>query len=217
MAAETTTPPAKCLKCNGDLASPIVCGGCQTLYPPPQSADYFDLLGLQRRYAIDEAQLAAAFRAITRYIHPDRFAAQTDEVRTLSTRLSAELNRAVSVLRDPVQRAAYLLELAGGPSAVEVRDVPGEILTEVMTLREQGDAARSASNTEAIRRLRTTVEARRDQIMGHIADKAAQLPDCADDEKKALRRLLNSVKYFENLCAELAPDPLAPARRTGNG
>ena len=217
MAAESTTPPAKCLKCQGHLASPIFCGGCQTLYPPPQSADYFDLLGLRRQYAINEAQLNTAFRTITRYIHPDRFATQNDEVRALATRLSAELNQAVSVLRDPVQRAAYLLELAGGPSAVEVRDVPTALLTEVMTLREGADRARSTGDAETMRRLHTSVHERRGEIMRQITEKAGRLPDCTDDEKNTLRRLLNSVRYFESLLSEFAPDPLATAQRAGNG
>jgi hypothetical protein len=53
--------------------------------------------------------------------------------------------------------------------------------------------------------------------MEQIAEKAGRLPDCTDDEKNALRRLLNSVRYFESLLSELAPDPLAPAQRTRNG
>ena len=138
------------MKCEANLAFPIVCSGCQTLYPRPQMADYFDLLGLERCYAVDEAKLEAACRALTRNVHPDRFTGQPDEVRAMATRLSAEVNQAVDVLKDPVRRANYMLELAGGPSAAEVHDVPGDLLMEVMTLREQIEEAQAQSDAEAL-------------------------------------------------------------------
>jgi molecular chaperone HscB len=216
MATDSSTPPAKCLKCQGRLESPIVCAGCQTLYPPPQTADYFDLLGLPRKYAIDEQQLASAFRAITRYIHPDKHAVQTDEVRALSTRLSAEVNRAASVLRDPVQRAAYMLELCGGPSAVEVRDVPPSFLAEVMELRERIDEARAADNATSMTELRGEIEARRADTMKQIIERADSLAAAYDDERKSYRKLLNSIRYFDNLLAELVADPLAQSTGTGH-
>lgn len=217
MPTEDLAPPSKCLHCESKLVSPIVCTGCQTLYPTPQSADYFDLLGLPRRYAIDEERLASAFRAITRYIHPDRFADQPPEVCALATRLSADVNRAVAVLSDPVQRAAYMLELANGPSAAEMRNVPGNLLAEVMMLREEIDQARSAGDTPALARLRRDVEARRTAIVEQLPDRADSLGTADDEEKKAFRLLLNSIRYHENLLAELTADPLARNPEAQNG
>ena len=218
MPSNGSTVPVKCLNCQAELASPIVCTGCQSLFPAPQSADYFDLLGLERRYAIDEAELTSAFRAITRNIHPDRFTNQPDQLRLLATRLSAELNQAMRVLKDPVQRAGYLLELMGGRSATEMRDVPGTLLAEVMMLREELEEARSADNPEAlITRLRSSLEARRADTLQQIASRAEQLATSSDEEKKELRKLLNSVKYFDNLLEELVSDPLAHETGVGDG
>jgi molecular chaperone HscB len=191
------------LKCNAELASPIVCTGCQALYLPPQSTDYFDLLGLERCYAIDEEKLAAAFRAITRNIHPDRFVGQPAEVRNLATRLSAEVNEAISVLGDGVQRAAYMLELAGGPSAAEVREVPGSLLADVMMFREQMEEARSADDEVELERLHLTLRTRREASLQRIADRADRLASSSDDQKKEFRRLLNSIKYFDNLLSAI--------------
>ncbi|MCH7993122.1 MAG: DnaJ domain-containing protein [Planctomycetes bacterium] len=105
-----------------------MCTQCQTLMPVPHEASYFDLLGLQRTFAQDDARLATAFRAISRKIHPDRFAHGTEDTRLLATRLSAAVNHAYEVLKNPVRRAGYLLELAGGPDGSEMRDVPGNLL-----------------------------------------------------------------------------------------
>ena len=38
----------------------------------------------------------------------------------------------------------------------------------------------------------------------------------ADEQKKEMRRLINSVKYYDNLLKELAADPLAEASSTTN-
>jgi molecular chaperone HscB len=211
MSTERSTVPAKCMKCKAHLDFPIVCTGCQALYPRPQTADYFDLLGLERRYAVEETRLDAVSRALARNVHPDRFAGQPEEVRTLAIRLSAEVNQAIDVLRDPVRRAGYMLELAGGPSATEVRDVPPELLTDVMTLREQIEEARSSGHRDTLEHLRATINTRRAEILKRIAERADQLATSDDESKQEVRRLLNSVKYYDNLLKDLAVDPLASA------
>ncbi len=209
MNATSPTVPIKCLKCDRELGSPIVCTGCKTLFPPPRSADYFDLLGLKRRYSIDDAQLTAAFRALTRNIHPDRFTDQPEEMRSLSTQLCAEINQALIILKDPVQRAAYMLESAGGPSAVELREVPGNLLAEVMIVREQVEVARFAGDDRALNRVRISLQTRRTEILRQVAEQADRLAACSDEQKKEMRRRLNAIKYLDNLLDELTVDPLA--------
>lgn len=201
--------PAKCLHCQSPLITPIVCDGCRSLYPPPPWADYFALLGLPRTYAIDVKKLRSAFRGIARGIHPDRFSGEAEEVRSLATRLSAEVNQAFHVLSDPVRRADYLLELSGGPSAAEMREVPGDFLAEVMMLREEIDQAKTADDDEALVRHRESIAARRQESLRQIAVLAESSADLGAPERKSLRRLLNSMKYLDNLLAELAVDPLA--------
>ena len=212
MASDGLSLPAKCLHCQAALTTPIVCDGCRSLYPPPPWADYFVLLGLQRAYTIDEKKLKAAFRGIARGVHPDRFTGESEEVRSLATRLSAEVNQAFYVLADPVRRADYLLEFAGGPSAAEMRDVPGDFLADVMILREEIDQAKTADDDEALQRHRESIAARRQDTLQQIAALAESVAGLDEVERKVLRRLLNSMKYFENLLAELAGDPFSEPR-----
>lgn len=216
MTTDETTVPARCLHCEAQQTSPIVCEGCQSLYPLPHSADYFDLLSVPRRYAIDQATLAAAFRAIARSVHPDRFGGEREEVRRLATRLSAEVNQAFNVLKDPVKRADYMLALAGGPGAAELRDVPEDLLAEVMMLREQVDEVKAAGDTAALEVHRSKIAKRRAATLQLIADRADRLDTSGEDERKELRRLLNSVKYFNNLLREVASDPLAEKSGAGD-
>lgn len=211
MPTDQTSIPSRCTHCQADLTFPVVCVGCRSLYPRPESVDYFTLLGLDRGYFLDEQKLRSTFQALTKHIHPDRFNDAPEEVRRLSTRLAADVNNAITVLLHPVRRAAYLLDLAGGPTAAQDRSVSGDLLAEIMTLREEIAEAREEQNTDALARIRDALQVRRAGTLEQIGPLADQL-DQADDERKIkLRRLINAMKYFDNLLAELAQDPLRPA------
>ena len=203
-----TTPelalPTKCLHCKGKLDTPIVCTGCHTLYPMPVSMDYFELFQIPRRYRIDLADVERKFLAISRNIHPDYFGGSSDDMRRLSVNLSAELNEALRVLKDPVLRAGYLLEEAGGPSAATDRTVPQAVLTNVMMLREEVEEA--TADPETVTMVRRKAERKRRQMLDDIADLADRLDKASTDEKTRLRHLLNSVRYYDNLLAELPGD-----------
>lgn len=216
MAADGQNVSAICPKCRTAMVTPIVCDGCRALYPPPPGADRFSLLGLPRTYAIAEKRLNAAFRAIARAVHPDRFGGAAEEVRSLATRLSAELNQAFDVLSDPVRRADYLLELAGGPSAAEMREVPGGFLADVMMLREEIDQAKTANDDNALLGHRESIATQRQVALQQIAVLAESSAALDEPNRKALRRLLNSMKYFDNLLTELAVDPLAVSARAAH-
>jgi molecular chaperone HscB len=199
MSDATATVPKKCLACDAQLTSPIVCQGCHSLYPVPKEVDYFDLLGLPRRYDIDLAELNERFVALSRHVHPDYFSQAAEPARQLSVRLSAELNDAVQLLRDPVLRADYLLETAGGQSAPQDRTVPTEVLSQTLLLREEIDDARTSHDPARLAELRQTVDLRRRELIERIGELAPRVPTASDEDKVQLRRTINSVKYFANL------------------
>jgi len=172
---------------------------------------------MPRTYAIDEKKLYSSYLAIARGVHPDRFTSASDEDRSLATRLSAALNQAYDVLSDPVRRADYLLEIAGGPSAAEMREVPGDFLADIMTLREEIDQAKTAQDDNALLRHREAVVARRQETRRRIAALAESCADLDNRQRAELRRLLNSMNYYDNLLTELAVDPFAaPAKSTND-
>jgi molecular chaperone HscB len=176
-----------------------VCEGCHRLYPLPQSVDHFALLGLPRTFDVDAAALHRQFLAISKHVHPDYFGGADEAMRGLATRLSAQLNEAMRVLKDPLLRASYMLETTGGPNAAEDRNVPPDVLAEALTLREEIDEAREAGQSAEIDRIRDRIDARRDEYMAQITALAGKLPQAAVDERVALRRALNAVKYYQNL------------------
>ena len=209
--AISTTINTECPNCDAARSSPIVCDDCCSLFPVPPTATYFDLLVIPPRFALDEAALLKAYRNLTRRIHPDRFGGATSNVSDLATRRSAQINEAYGVLCDPLRRANYLLTLAGGPSAAETRDVPGNLLAEIMTLREEIDQACNDGDTEAIARHRNTITERRQHVLEQVANWADRLDACDENERVEFRKQLNSIKYFDNLLTQLTIDPLAEA------
>jgi len=199
MSATEKTVPEKCHACDAELKSPIVCQGCRALYPLPETVDYFSLLALPRRYDLDEAALAERFVALSRNVHPDFFTGAGEKMSELATKLSAELNDAAHVLKDPVLRAGYLLVTCGGPSAAEDRTVPPDVLAAAMLLREEIEEAQAEKKEAELDRLRDAIGAARQKLLDEIAALARTLPDANSEDKTCLRRAINSIKYYDNM------------------
>src|SRR5436190_23396159 len=99
--------------------------------------DHFDRLGLPRRFSLDPAALEREYLIRSRAVHPDYHQLASSAEQAASVELSAAVNEAYSTLKDPFRRAEYLLKLAGGPSASELKDVPAEFLEEMLDLRTE--------------------------------------------------------------------------------
>ena len=86
---------------------------CGALQPPDDAADLFAVLGLPARFAVDLAAAEAAYKELSRQVHPDRFATADPRARRASLARTVQLNEAWRTLKDPVRRAEYLLLRAG--------------------------------------------------------------------------------------------------------
>ena len=53
--------------------------------------------------------LEASFKTLQRHLHPDKHATQGTEVRGYAEQHSAQLNAGYNTLKDPLQRAQYLV------------------------------------------------------------------------------------------------------------
>ena len=82
--------------------------------------DYFALFGLPRRYALDEGALEAAWHELQGRVHPDRHAHLSDFEKRRSMQWATRVNEGFRVLRKPLARAQYLLELAGVDAALSI-------------------------------------------------------------------------------------------------
>ncbi|MCK4951234.1 MAG: Fe-S protein assembly co-chaperone HscB [Gammaproteobacteria bacterium] len=101
------------------------------------SSNYFEIFELPISFTIDLTLLVQRFRDLQQVVHPDRFASASDQERRISMQQSTRLNEAYQVLKDPLSRARYLLELNGIQWEDEKSTVSDtEFLMEQMELRE---------------------------------------------------------------------------------
>src|SRR5437899_2429973 len=105
--------------------------------PPMPDATHFEVLGLPRRFALDPHEVEANYLRQSREIHPDYHQLGAASEQRASLELTARLNEAHRILRDPFRRAEYLLEVEGGPSAAEHREMSPAFLEEMLELRMQ--------------------------------------------------------------------------------
>ncbi len=77
------------------------------------SADFFSLFELPRGFRLNLSELDSRYRDVQAQVHPDRFAHASETERRLSMQWATHANEAYQTLKKPLERAKYLLHLAG--------------------------------------------------------------------------------------------------------
>jgi molecular chaperone HscB len=120
-------------------------------------ADYFGLLGLERRWQLDRGALERNYLERSQASHPDGFIGQDSATQRAAMERSSQLNQGYRTLRDPVLRAEYLVKLGGidldssDPRTGAPRPSK-DFLIEMIELRErlaEGDVAAVQGEIEA--------------------------------------------------------------------
>ena len=75
--------------------------------------DYFEFFSLPPKLSLDTAALEKSFYALSRRLHPDRFAGKPVAEQEAALAQSSLLNDAYRTLKDPIARTEYLLKLEG--------------------------------------------------------------------------------------------------------
>ncbi len=193
--------PIKCMACDHPMQVAVVCDHCRSLAPAEQ-LDYFAIFGLAPEFDLDTDVLRDAYYRASRVIHPDRLATEpVDDARGL--RLSAKVNEAYKVLRDPIARAGYLLELQGGASAEHDRRVAPEVLSDTLELRERIEDAGAARDAAGLAAIEREIDQKRRETEDAVTSLARKLPGDAELRDR-LRVELNTIRYWHRLTEDLA-------------
>ncbi len=105
---------------------------------PDFQQNYFELFSVSREFDLSLALLSERFRHLQGQLHPDRYASKSAHEQRVAVQYSAFVNQAYTTLKDPLERALYMLELAGvSAEQVSAEKIDGGFLMEQMELREK--------------------------------------------------------------------------------
>ncbi len=188
------------------------------------TSDYFAVFGLPRKLGVAAAPLEQKFLQLSWKLHPDNFVNASEQDRELSLKRSSELNDAYRVLRDPVARLEYLLEIEGERVEGEKKQqAPPELLEEVFELNESLDELRGAKESGGdLIELKRKLEAAEESFAGKLKEVDSQLQSVEKDwdagvdasadtatRKKlflGMNELLNRRSYIRNLVTNVAKE-----------
>jgi molecular chaperone HscB len=167
------------------------------------SMDHFEAFGLPRTYALDLKQLETNYLEACKTSHPDFHLAPSELAQAL--RKTAEINQAYQTLKDSFSRAEYLLKLNAGPSSEQIREVPSEILEQVMEWRMDleeilGNPQKQAEVSSLIRQKMFFLE---ELLLKEFKKLESLLDESLSESLRKIRVSLNSIKYLKNLQDEL--------------
>jgi molecular chaperone HscB len=180
---------ASCWSCGKTRpAEAALCPACGKVQPPPSTGgtiDRFAFFGLTPGFDLDLAALEEQFRALSRKLHPDRFARASAQERRFSLEQTTLLNDAHKTLRDPVRRAEHFLQLRGVSSEPKMSPA---FLEETLEDREKLLEAKMSG--EPLDGLVKAAEAKRDAALAE----ARKLVEAGDLQAAAER--LARMKYY---------------------
>lgn len=198
-----------CWQCGTPDAGSLFCRYCDGLQAP--ALDYYGFFGIERRLKVDAELLKKQFYTLSRLLHPDKYTHRSEVERRNSLDATAILNDGYRVLRDPIQRAEYVLRGEGFEIGEQrTKDVPSELLEEVFELNMALDELR-AGDREVVPQLdgyrRKFVEMR-DSIDSELENSFVRHDTAPDAESRRkvlaeIRSILNRRRYISNLVGEV--------------
>lgn len=215
-----------CWHCQSEITGEYFCEQCVKVQPVSKDVDYFTCLGIPRQLNIDLAALERKFYELSRAFHPDFYQNKTATEQEISLSNSALLNTAYRTLKDPFQRAEYLVRLEAG-SAKDIRSTPpADLFEEILSLQEDLEefrTAQSGNDANAIETLRQKLNSERGTLEGRQHEMEQRLfvlfeawdrlqaQGVANDQTRAervallkeMREILSNRTYLGNILTDL--------------
>lgn len=185
-------PELKCWKCNKNILSAknLFCKNCSSVQKPDNQKNYYDLFDLKLQFVINKADLAKKFKQLQSQLHPDKFSNKNQEEQSISETYSSYLNKAYSILQNPLERGLYLLSLENVFIEEDSKGTDQKLLIEILMLNEELDDASTIEELEELHtKVRDTIDTLTEQINVSFEQK---------DFNQA-KELLTKMKYYVTL------------------
>ena len=170
--------------------------------PVSLSQDYFSFFGIPRKLSVDTSDLQSRFYSLSRQFHPDRFARGAAADQQYALDATALLNDAYRVLRDPIQRAEYLLAQEGFDIGEQrSKNVPPELLEEVFELNMLLEETPERDELERARTKFQSMQVETDEELSSMFERY----DVSEDRTvlQGIRGVLNRRRYIQNLVRDV--------------
>ena len=164
--------------------------------------NFFELFQIPVACHVDSALLAESYRELQKTVHPDRFAGESERQQRLSIQYAAYVNEGYEILKSPLKRSLYLLEMAGRPVNLESNTaMDAGFLMEQMELRESMSELRGSKDPEE--ELESLVESV-DRGIEHLHQQFERHWKAGGEaELAAAEVLVRKMQFMVKLAAEL--------------
>jgi molecular chaperone HscB len=163
------------------------------------SENYFAFFGLSASYNLDLIALENNYRKIQSESHPDRFVTASSSEKLASMQTATLANEAYLTLKNPANRAKYLLALQGINATDETDTrMPANFLMQQMEWREAIDDAKTEKNINALDNLLQKMQLESKRLQTNLTE----LLDVKKDyisAKEATRKLI----FIDKVCADI--------------
>jgi molecular chaperone HscB len=168
------------------------------------SSNYFDLFGLPPAFRVDGAVLDRAYRQLQSDVHPDRFAGGSDAQKRAALQSSARVNEAYRALKNPVERAQYLLRLHDVDTVGETDTaLPLSFLERQLERREQAADAQADGDVRTLSSLLAEARAESAELEAQLAQRL-DVDHAYAEARMQVRELTFLSKLADDIDAMLA-------------
>ncbi|MFC3874549.1 Fe-S protein assembly co-chaperone HscB [Neisseria musculi] len=150
-------------------------------------AQYFTLFELEPAFDIDIEALEQTYRSLAARFHPDKYASASIFEQKQAVMMASAVNEAYRVLKNPTERAAYLLLQHGiEADAPEHTAFAPEFLMQQMQWRETLEEARACSNSAVLAELDGEIASGQLNLQQHL--RTAFLKQSYDEAASLVRQ-----------------------------
>ena len=161
--------------------------------------DFFRLFKLSLGFQIDGATLEQNYRALQAQVHPDKSAHLSDAERRLSMQWATRVNEGYQTLKNPLNRARYLLSLHGVDTQEESNTaMPVEFLMQQMEWREGLDAARKKRDSAVLEEMEQRMQREMRNLQQQLAIDIDETRDYT-----AASGIVRKLKFLEKFAEEI--------------
>jgi len=161
--------------------------------------DFFRLFKLSLGFQIDGATLEQNYRALQAKVHPDKSAHLSDAERRLSMQWATRVNEGYQTLKNPLNRARYLLSLHGVDTQEESNTaMPVDFLMQQMEWREGLDAARQKKDSAVLEEMEQRMQREVRNLQQQLAIDIDETRDYT-----AASGIVRKLKFLEKFAEEI--------------